>query len=162
VSWRYCAARDPEPWKGNNAREDIQEIGGHRVSHAASSNHEYRCWAVALVVLGTVGLSTGLVPARGFWSSYVLDVVGPAWNYILLRGLFSKTQPAMLSRLTPEGTLLLIVAVCGVIEAAQYFRLYEAHYDPYDFLAYVSLLLPCYAIDRWALNRQSGRADTRS
>ena len=130
--------------------------------HAASRIHEYRYWAVALVVLGTIGLSTGLVRARGFWSSYVLDVVGPAWNYILLRGLFSKTQPAMLSRfLTPEGTLLLIVAVCGVIEAAQYFQLYEAHYDPYDFLAYVSLLLPCYAIDRWMLNRQSGRANTR-
>jgi hypothetical protein len=68
----------------------------------------------------------------------------------------------MLSRfLTPEGALFLIVAVCGVIESAQYFQLYEAHYDPYDFLAYVSLLLPCYAIDRWALNRQFGPTSTR-
>jgi hypothetical protein len=132
------------------------------MSHAASRIHGHRYWAVALVVLGTIGLSTGLVRAPGFWSSNVLDMVGPAWNYILLRGLFSKTQPAMLSRfLTPEGALVLIVAICGLIEAAQYFQLYEAHYDPYDLLAYVSLLLPCYAIDRWTLNRRSGRANTR-
>ena len=131
--------------------------------HAASQIPEHRYWAVSLVVLGTIGLSTGLVSARGFWSSYVLDTVGPAWNYILLRGLFSKTQPAMLSRfLTPEGTLFLIVIVCSLIEAAQYFQLYEAHYDPYDFLAYVSLLVPCYAIDRWLLNRQSGKASSET
>ena len=127
--------------------------------HAASRIPEHRYWAVSLVVLGTIGLSTGLVSARGFWSSYVLDIVGPAWNYMLLRGLFSKAQPAMLSRfLTPEGTLFLIIAVCGLTEAAQYFQLYEAHYDPYDFLAYVSLFLPCYAIDRWLRNCQSGQA----
>ena len=120
--------------------------------------HEHRYWAVALVVFGTIALSTGLFPARGFWSSYVLDIFGPAWNYILLRGLFSRTQPAMLSRfLTPERALVLILGVCALTEVAQYLKLYEAHYDPYDFLAYSSLIVPCYAIDRWSLNRGAQR-----
>jgi hypothetical protein len=128
-----------------------------------SQSIEHRFWAAALVALGTIGLATGIVRAPGFWSSYVLDIVGPAWNYILIRGLFSKRQPAMLSRFfTPEAALFSLIAVCFLIEAGQYIRLYEAHYDPYDFLAYVSLLVPCYAVDRWSLNRQSGgRANTQ-
>jgi hypothetical protein len=90
-----------------------------------------------------------------------LDIVGPAWNYVLLRGLFSRTQPAMLSRLlTPEAALVLIIAARFLIEAAQYLQLYESHYDPFDFLAYVSLVVPCYMIDRWCWKRHSTVANT--
>ena len=111
------------------------------------------------MTLGAVGLTTCFVRSPGFWSSYVLDIVGPAWNYILIRGLFSRTQPAMLSRfLTPEAALVVIVTTCALIEAAQYLRIYEAHYDPVDFVAYVSLVVPCYAVDRWLLNRHTSRA----
>ena len=121
---------------------------------------DYKYWKAAVVTFGIIALTSGLVRSPGFWSSYVLDIVGPAWIYILIRGLFSKTQPAMLAQfLSPEGALVIMVVACFLIEAAQYFQLYEAHYDPYDFLAYVSLLLPCYAIDKWMLNRQSGRAN---
>ena len=113
-------------------------------------------WKAALVTFGTIGLATGAFRIPGFWSSYVLDIVGPAWNYILMRGLFSRTQPAMLSRfLPPEAILVIIVAVCFLIEAAQYLQLYEAHYDPLDFVAYASLVVPCYTIDRWLLNRHA-------
>jgi hypothetical protein len=125
--------------------------------------HGYRYWKVSLVVLGIIALSSGLARAPGFWSSYVLDMVGPPWGYILLRGVFSRVQPAMLSRrLNPERALLLIVGICGLIEAAQYFHLYEAHYDPYDFLAYVSLILPAYAIDRLTLNRRETGRESRA
>ena len=113
-------------------------------------------WKVAIVTFGTISLATGVVRIPGFWSSYVLDIVGPAWNYILMRGLFSRSQPAMLSRfLPPEAILVIIVAVCFLVEAAQYLQLYEAHYDPFDFIAYVSLVVPCYTIDRWLLNRHA-------
>jgi len=108
------------------------------------------------MTFGTIGLATGVLRIPGFWSSYVLDIVGPAWNYILLRGLFSRTQPAMLSRfLPPEAVLVIIVTACFLIEAAQYLQLYEAHYDPFDFIAYASLVVPCYTIDRWLLNRHA-------
>jgi len=116
---------------------------------------EHRWWKAALVVLCTTGLATCVAPRPGFWSSYVLDMVGPAWNYILLRGLFSKRQPAMLSNvLSPTAAVLGITAICFLIEAAQYFRLYEAHFDPYDLLAYVSLLWPCYLVDQWLRRRR--------
>jgi len=86
----------------------------------------------------------------------MLDIMGPAWNYILIRGLFSRTQPAMLSRiLIPEAALVLIVAICFLVEVAQYLGLYESTYDPFDFVAYVSLIVPCYIIDRRLLKRHS-------
>jgi hypothetical protein len=37
--------------------------------------------------------------------------------------------------------------VCAGIEVAQYFNLYEATYDPWDFLAYVVILIPLFLID---------------
>lgn len=59
----------------------------------------------------------------------------------------------MLSRYLGRGSAILtITGICFLIEAAQHLRLYDAHYDPYDFVEYVSLLLPCYVIDRWCLN----------
>jgi len=117
-------------------------------------------WKAALVGLGAIGLATGLVRSPGFWSSYVLDIVGPAWNYILIRGLFSRTQPAMLSRfLSPGAALAIIVAACFLIEGAQYAGLYQAHYDPVDFVAYVSGVVPCYAIDRWSGGRRTSRVE---
>ena len=52
----------------------------------------------------------------GFWSSYLLDIVGPAWIYILMRGLVSRTQPAMLGRfLNPEAALVISVGACFLI-----------------------------------------------
>jgi len=113
-------------------------------------------WKVSLVMFGTISLATGIIRVPGFWSSYMLDIMGPAWNYILIRGLFSRTQPAMLSRiLMPEAALVLIVATCFFVEVAQYLRLYESTYDPFDLVAYVSLIVPCYIIDRRLLKRHS-------
>ena len=119
-------------------------------------SNEPMYWKVSLVTFGTISLATGIIRVPGFWSSYMLDIMGPAWNYILIRGLFSRTQPAMLSRiLIPEAALVLIVAICFLVEVAQYLRLYESTYDPFDFVAYVSLIVPCYIIDRRLLKRHS-------
>jgi drug/metabolite transporter (DMT)-like permease len=123
----------------------------------------YRWWAAALVLLGSVGLATGIISGPRFWNGYVLDIVGPAWNYVLVRGLFSKSQPAMLSKfLNPEAAIILIASACFLIEAAQYLELYDASYDPLDFVAYVSLLIPCYMVDRWLTNRHTKRTGTAS
>jgi hypothetical protein len=123
-----------------------------------SKNYLY--WKATIITLGSIALATCLVRSSGFWSSYVLDIVGPAWIYILVRGLFSKTQPAMLGRLlSPEAALVIMMVACFLIEEAQYFHLYDAHYDPLDFFAYVSLLIPCYVIDRWLVNRRVSGAD---
>jgi len=83
-----------------------------------------------------------------FWRGYVLDMTGPAWNYILFRGLFTyRADNAWTRFFTPRRTLLIFLFVCAGIEAAQYFRLYEATYDPWDFLAYISILVPVFLLD---------------
>jgi len=42
-------------------------------------------WASALFVFGAVGLSTIWIDLGKFWKGYLLDMTGPAWNYILFR-----------------------------------------------------------------------------
>jgi len=111
-------------------------------------------WKIAIILLGTIALLSGLVKDPGFWSSYVLDIVGPAWNYILLRGLYTSKKSTFMSlKFTPETAAFIILGTCVLVETAQYFKLYDAYFDPYDFLAYVSLLLPCYLLDKYLLNR---------
>ncbi|MCJ7552323.1 MAG: hypothetical protein MUO34_00435 [Ignavibacteriaceae bacterium] len=40
------------------------------------------------------------------------------------------------------------MAICFIIETSQYFNFYNAYFDPYDYLAYISLLLPIYFTDK--------------
>jgi hypothetical protein len=76
-------------------------------------------WKLSVIVLCSTGLATGLFPRPGFWSSYVLDTVGPAWNYILVRGLFTDRWPPRLRRIfSPELSLLGIFGVCVAVELA--------------------------------------------
>ena len=105
-------------------------------------------WAIALVVLCGTGLATIWIDLGHFWKGYVLDMTGPAWNYILFRGLFtSKANNAWTRFFTPIRTLIIFLFVCIGIESMQYFNLYEATYDPWDFVAYISILVPLFIID---------------
>ena len=106
-------------------------------------------WAVALVVLGSTALATNWIDLGSFWKGYVLDMTGPAWNYILFRGLYTSRKDNAWSRFfTPNRTLFIFLFVCAGIESAQYLNLYESTYDPWDFLAYVSILIPVYVVDK--------------
>ena len=110
-------------------------------------------WAAGLVVLGGTGLATTMIDLGDFWKGYVLDITGPAWNYILFRGLFtSKTENVWTRFFTPKKTLLIFLLVCTGIEMAQYFNLYDATYDPWDFLSYVSILIPLFLLDSYQIN----------
>ncbi len=105
-------------------------------------------WAAAMFVFGFIGLSTIWFDLGGFWKGYVLDIVGPAWNYILFRGLFTGyTENTWTRFFTSKTTLFIFLIVCFSIETAQYFNLYEATFDPWDLLAYVSILIPVFLID---------------
>ena len=107
-------------------------------------------WAGALVVLCGTGLATVWLDHGDFWKGYLLDMTGPAWNYILFRGLFtSYGKNAWTDFFTPVRTLLILIAASYGIETAQYLNLYEATFDPWDFLAYVSILFPLFLIDIW-------------
>ena len=105
-------------------------------------------WAAALAILCVTGLSTTWIDLGSFWRGYVLDMTGPAWNYILFRGLFTHQTDNIWTRFfTPRRTLLCFVAVSFSIEGAQGLGLYEATYDRWDLLAYVSLLVPLFVLD---------------
>ena len=105
-------------------------------------------WAAGLLVLCGTGLATIWIDLGAFWKGYVLDMTGPAWNYILFRGLYtSYTINAWTRFFTPKRTLCIFLLVCAGIEVAQYFNLYKATYDPLDFLAYVAFLIPLFLID---------------
>ena len=103
---------------------------------------------MAMVIFGITGISTTWIDLGNFWKGYVLDIMGPAWNYILFRGLFTaKADNAWTRFFTPVKTLIIFLVVCFGIEAAQYFKLYEATFDPWDLVAYTSLLTPVFLLD---------------
>lgn len=75
-------------------------------------------------------------------------MTGPAWNYILFRGLFTAKANNKWTRFfTPKKTLIIFLFVCVGIESMQYFNIYDSTYDPWDFLAYISILVPLFMID---------------
>ncbi|MBI9066706.1 MAG: hypothetical protein JEZ09_05395 [Salinivirgaceae bacterium] len=105
-------------------------------------------WAIALVVLVGTGLSTIWVDLGAFWKGYVLDMTGPAWNYILFRGLFTSYTNNVWTRFfKPKRTLTLFLLVCFGIETMQYLNIYDSTFDLWDLLAYVSILIPLFFID---------------
>jgi hypothetical protein len=65
-------------------------------------------WAAGLVLLGTLGLATIWIDFGPFWKGYVLDMTGPAWNYILFRGRFTAKKDNRWTRFfTPTRTLVI-------------------------------------------------------
>ena len=109
-----------------------------------------------MFAFGAVVIVAEFVQVSGFFGSYMIDIFGPAFVYIYIRGLYSKERRTRFwSFASPEIAAFGILAICSLVEMAQFFRLYNKHYDPYDFIAYASLLLPCYGLDRWLLSRQT-------
>ena len=114
--------------------------------HIHNKNAPY--WAVGLVILCGTGLASTSIDLGSFWKGYGLDMTGPAWNYILFRGLFtSYKENAWTGFFTPLKTLMIFLFVCFGIEAMQYFNLYEATFDPFDLIAYISILFPLFLLD---------------
>ena len=111
-------------------------------------------WAITLAVLGILGLSTIWIDLGEFWKGYVLDMTGPAWNYILFRGLFTAHADNTWTRFfTPIRTLIIFLIVCIGIETTQYFKIYNSTFDLWDLLAYISILIPLFLIDKRLVKR---------
>jgi len=123
---------------------------------AKQHNKNAPYWAGAMIIFCLLGISTTWIDLGFFWKGYVLDICGPAWNYILFRALFtSYTKNKWTNFFSPGRTYLLFVIVLFGIEAAQYFKLYDATYDPFDLLSYVSLLTPLMLLDKWQFKKGS-------
>jgi hypothetical protein len=111
-------------------------------------------WAIALVILGGVGLATIWLDLGDFWKGYVLDMTGPSWNYILFRGLYTSYSENKWTRFfTPNKTIIIFLIVCFGIEGAQYLNLYKSTFDPWDFVAYISILIPLFLLDSNIANK---------
>ena len=107
-------------------------------------------WKISVILLGLVCLSVGIINLNGFWTSYVVDILGPAWGYILIRGQYKSSNSTFLSiKFTPDLAAVVILGICFIIETSQYFKIYDAFFDPLDYLAYCSGVLPVYFIDKW-------------
>lgn len=103
-------------------------------------------------------MSTTWIDGGPFWRGYVLDMTGPAWSYILVRLRYTRWVDHRWTRFfTPNRTVLLVLGSCFAIEGAQYLRLYDATFDPWDLAAYASLLVPAYLVDRVSMRRASRR-----
>ena len=112
-------------------------------------------WAIAMFTLVVVGLSPSWVSFGSFWNGYILDITGPAWNYILFRGLFTNYAENIWTQFfTPKITVTIFLLVCIGIETTQYFNLYDATFDPWDFLAYISILIPLFLLDSYLSHRE--------
>ena len=106
-------------------------------------------WAITLIILLGTGLSTIWFDLGAFWKGYVLDIVGPAWAYILFRGLYTTKVDNLWTRFfTPNRTLIIFLIGCFGIETLQYFKIYDSTFDFWDLLAYISILMPLFVIDR--------------
>ena len=105
-------------------------------------------WAAAFIIFGLSGIATTWVDLGNFWSGYMLDIMGPAWNYILFRGLFTYYAENKWTRFfTPVRTYVIFVFISFSIEGLQYLNVYNATFDPWDLVSYVSLLTPLFIID---------------
>jgi hypothetical protein len=127
------------------------EVRHTGVQESGHSRHDRDApfWAAALVLLCATGLATIWMDGGAFWKGYVLDMTGPAWSYILFRGRFTaKAENRWTGFFVPWRTVLILVAVCLGIEGAQYLQLYDATFDPWDILAYVSILVPLFLLDQ--------------
>lgn len=117
-------------------------------------NHYAPYWAAGLLIMLITGLSTTWFKWGGFWNGYVLDMVGPGWTYILFRGLFTGyTENRWRQFFTPVRTFILLAGIAFGIETMQYFKLYDATFDPLDLVAYLSVLVPLLMLDLWQNRR---------
>ena len=97
-----------------------------------------------------VGLVAESNTRPGFWSSYVFDIAGPVWAYIIVRGLHSRSPTYLMRRyFTPEGAAAFVIGFCFLLEAGQYFGLCQGRFDSYDLVAFMAGALPCYVADKW-------------
>lgn len=110
---------------------------------------QVRFWKTSVIILGIISLSTGLYKGSGFWTSYVLDITGPAWGYVLIRAQYRLNSERFMNiRFSPEIAFLVIVGICFIIETMQFFEIYNSTFDPYDLLSYFSGIFVVYVIDK--------------
>ena len=81
-------------------------------------------WKFSLILLGVIVLTASFMKSPGFITSYIVDICGPAWIYILIRVQYSAKRSDFLSmKFSPELAAIFIIGIGFIIETSQYFNL---------------------------------------
>ncbi|HSJ31511.1 MAG TPA: hypothetical protein VK933_08760, partial [Longimicrobiales bacterium] len=92
--------------------------------------------------------------AAGFATNHLADLVGPAWLYIVFRGLAEPEKRSRLGRAlgaTPERAAMILFIGSSVTEIAQIYwptGVFAGRFDPLDIVAFAIGILPLYAADK--------------
>ena len=117
-------------------------------------------WKTTLICFGLIALSSGLIKVSTFWSGYALDIAGPAWIYMLIRGQYNSRKRFLNIKFSPELALALVLVLSFAIEIMQFLEIYYATFDPYDYLAYISATSLIYLTDKMlSSNKRTGKRE---
>jgi hypothetical protein len=92
--------------------------------------------------------------AAGFATNYLADLVGPAWLYIVFRGLADPEKRNRLGRTlgaTPERAATILFVGSSVTEITQVYwpaGAFAGRFDPLDIVAFAIGILPLYVADK--------------
>jgi len=103
--------------------------------------------------------------AAGFATDHLADLVGPAWLYVVFRGLAEPAKGSRLRQLlgaSPERAAIVLFAGSTATEITQIFwpsGVFAGRFDPLDISAFALGILPLYLIDkRHEVSRTHGQA----
>lgn len=92
--------------------------------------------------------------AGGFATNHLADVAGPAWLYIVLRGLAEPEKRTRLGRFfgaTPERAAAILLIGSSVTELSQIYwprGVFSGRFDPLDLAAFAVGIVLLYLLDR--------------
>jgi hypothetical protein len=104
--------------------------------------------------------------AAGFATNHLADLVGPAWLYVVFRGLAEPKKRTRLGRIlgaTPERAAIILFVGSSITELTQIFwpsGLFSGRFDPLDIAAFAIGIVPLYLVDKGL--RTSSTDDARS
>lgn len=112
------------------------------------SKHSRSAWNFTALFAVTTGGITQFVDFEGFIGSYWFDMTYPVFIYIYLRKTRRAGEHKYSSPIHQNIALMLALVPPFLLETLQFFNWYKGTFDPIDFLAYLSLVVPAYLIDR--------------
>jgi hypothetical protein len=117
-------------------------------------------WRVASIVcLGAYLVAAALNmthTAAGFATNHLADIAGPAWLYIISRGLGAPHRHTRIRRLvgaTAERAAAILFLASTATEISQRFwpsGPFPGRFDPFDIGAFALGIMPLYLLDRWS------------
>ena len=115
-------------------------------------------WLILLIAFGLIGVITFFMRVPGFWTSYGLNLLGPAWVYILIRCQYRSKDATFFSiKFSPEGATAFIFGMSIIVETTQYLEIYPSQFDPWDYLAYFGGVLFIYLLEKAVLTLSKKR-----